>query len=228
MTDNQSTPYINIHTHYPARTSTERAVINILAAELNEIQLDDDKLYSAGLHPWHIVTENFADNINKVALAAKQKNIIAIGEIGLDKTIQVPFNLQIECFLEQVAIANKYKKPVIIHCVRAFNELLQLKQQIDTCTPWIIHGFKGKEIMMLKLIDHGCYISFGNDLFKHDSHSQENLRFVSDKQIFFETDIADEKIEPIYRQAAHIRQQDVNLLKSQIANNFTSIFNIAP
>ena len=53
---------------------------------------------------------------------------IALGEIGLDKLKGPSMEVQLAVFKEQIALSEKLELPVIIHCVRAWNELVLVKK----------------------------------------------------------------------------------------------------
>src|ERR1035437_3366952 len=107
---------INLHTH---RISNEGniQILNIFAQEMPDAE--PDFLFSAGLHPWHISKVNPEECFESIGQAANQKNMLAVGECGLDRSIPTDFALKEHCFIEQIQIANRSNKPLIIHCVQA-------------------------------------------------------------------------------------------------------------
>ena len=110
--------------------------------------------------------------------------MLAIGECGLDRSIKIGFADQILCFRQQVMIANKYCKPLIIHCVRAYSDLLKLKKEDKSDLPWIIHGYNGNLETTLNLIKHGFYFSVGEQLLRNAS-KHEVLRLIPLEHMFF-------------------------------------------
>ena len=79
--------------------------------------------------------------------------MLAVGEAGLDKLAEAPLTLQIEVFEYQARLAEEANKPLIIHLVKAVDELLKLKQKIQPVKPWIIHGFRGKRLLQKNISD---------------------------------------------------------------------------
>ena len=71
----------------------------------------------------------------------KDASCLALGECGLDKKVQTPLDLQQEVFERQLTLAEKYKKPVIIHCVAAFQELIAIKKKLklSVCKGYFIN-----------------------------------------------------------------------------------------
>ncbi len=88
-------------------------------------------MYSIGIHPWHIQRENIQKELNLLEKYVGLPNVKAIGECGLDKLCETDFNRQKEVFLLQTAISEKVGKPLIIHCVKSFDEIIYLKKKVQ-------------------------------------------------------------------------------------------------
>lgn len=187
---------------------------------------DKPNNYSYGLHPWYIDEFTYEDYLRKLAIRADEKRCIAIGECGLDKLSKVSFALQEKAFVEQIRIANHFKKPMIIHCVKAFNELVNCLNLNNNEVPVIIHGFNNNENIAKVLLNHGCYFSFGKALLGYQSNAEKALKNIGRKNFFLETDDADISIKYIYKKAAEILGIDDEILKQQVQSNFESIFKI--
>lgn len=69
--------------------------------------------------------------------------------------------MQIEAFRTQIELSEEYHKPLIIHCVRCFDTLIQLHKKYNPQQQWIVHGFRGKPQLALQLMKHGMQLSFG-------------------------------------------------------------------
>ncbi|MGL5957318.1 MAG: TatD family hydrolase, partial [Phocaeicola sp.] len=143
--------------------------------------------------------------------------IIAIGEVGLDKLRGAPFSIQQDLFREIVQIAETAQLPLIIHQVKAMNELMALRKELNPTTPWILHGFRGKKELALSALKQGFYLSFG--VYYH----AEALQATPTNRLFLETDTADVAIETLYQQAAALRNCPVEELKVAILNNAYSL-----
>ena len=146
-------PCSDIHTHDKSRTD---ASINIYHNE----EIIEGAYHSVGIHPWHTV-EVDSITIEKLNILATHPQVIAIGETCLYALKGAPIDKQIEIFRHHVTLSEKYQKPLIIHCVKAFNEIISLKKQLRPTMPWIIHGFRGKPQLAQQLLDNGFYISLG-------------------------------------------------------------------
>ena len=57
---------------------------------------------------------------------------------------KAPMELQLAVFKEQVKLSEKLGLPLIIHCVKAMDELLAVKKEFRPQQAWIWHGFRGK------------------------------------------------------------------------------------
>ena len=80
-------------------------------------------------------------DLSALKIFSKTDSVLAIGECGLDKACDTNFKLQQQVFTTQVNWANEIKKPLIIHCVRAYGEVLSLLQKNNNKVPVIFHGF---------------------------------------------------------------------------------------
>ena len=206
--------FFNIHTHVSVHPKNE-----ILSLAPEELSTDNRSSYaSVGIHPWTLTKENADIQWEALRESIKDKRIIAIGECGLDKLKGPSMELQTAVFKQEAALAEDSSLPLIIHCVKAFNELIQLKKEISPCQPWIIHGFRGKLPLALDCIRHGFYLSIG-------SHFQENtLKAIPLDRLFIETDESEESIESIYQRIAEIKGISQQELLEAINKNVREVF----
>lgn len=201
---------INFHTHKVKKEGIE--VLNFDS----EIDVKSN-FYSYGIHPKDIEIETFNEEI------LKSKNCIAIGEIGLDKLISIPVEKQLETFKAQVLISEKNELPVIIHCVKAWNEILLVKKELAPKQKWIFHGFS-KTNLISEVLRHDILIGIGTRLL-FDEKLQNCLKEIPIQKILLETD-SDEKnsILSVYQKVAELKNISLQELESQIEKNFNEIF----
>lgn len=211
---------IDIHTHR-ANDALSIQILNVFAQDLFEVERDSP--FSAGLHPWDIDLSNPEECIKTIERFAAQKNMLAIGECGLDRIIVTNFALQERYFRQQVEIAEKFRKPLIIHCVRAYSDLMNFKKASKSDLPWIIHGYAGNLDITQSLIRHNFYFSAGERLLK-DSRKHDVLRAIPPDRLFLETDDGDTSIAEIYSMAAQVLNIDQDTLTQFITDNFKRIF----
>jgi len=211
---------IDIHTH---RLSSEDGIqiLNIFAQDIPNDE--PEYLFSSGLHPWHIGKVNPDDCFRAIEQATEFKNMLAIGECGLDRSISTNFALQEMYFQEQIRIAARYHKPLIIHCVRAYSDVIHLKRKTRSGVPWILHGYNSNLDTTLNLIKHGFYFSIGEQLLKNESR-HPIFQTIPIERLFLETDDREISIRKIYSLAAPILKIEEKMLVETIFSNFTTLF----
>jgi TatD DNase family protein len=211
--------YIDIHVH----GGTPAPGIFILESLMaHEGKLPDDKpgvLYTYGIHPWFLNEDNQKQFIRSVENVATMPGIIAIGEAGFDKLRGPTIELQRIIFEKQVIISEELKMPVVIHCVRAWEELLSVQKKLKPKMPWLVHGFRGNVELASQLLSKGMYLSFWFD-FVLRPESGNLLRQLPADRIFLETDGADIDIRTIYNKVANDLDMTVDGLKLLILKNF--------
>ena len=129
--------FFNLHTH---QFTNQKGILELVNQYPQELDSSIPN-YSIGIHPWYIVQERIAIDLKIIESKLKDASCLAIGECGLDKKVQTPLDLQQEVFERQLVLAEKYKKPVIIHCVAAFQELIAIKKKLKLSVPMIVHVF---------------------------------------------------------------------------------------
>lgn len=212
--------FINVHTH------TQLYDAKVEVVHLKPGAPDKTNYYSYGIHPWDVNRETCYQQLDLLAVAVHEKRCIAIGECGLDKLSNSDFALQQEVFVEQIRLANKVKKPLIIHCVKAFNELINCLNLNDNQVPVIIHGFNNNENIARVLVNQGCYFSFGKALLGYESNAAKAIIHVGRKNFFLETDNADISIKYIYRKAAELLGISEDIVQEQLRLNFERVFQL--
>lgn len=210
-------PYINIHTHHLSQEDGVFLFNNRFGVD-KEFYLE--KYFSIGIHPWDADLEFSKIEFEQII---SHKNCLAIGECGLDKLIDIDLEPQKQVFEYQLNLAVKYQKPVIIHCVKAFAELIEVCQPFKNKVPLIIHGFNKSQQLAEQLIVKGFYLSFGNSVFKKNEFDFNTIPL---EKIFFETDDNESLlISDVYKMASHFFNITENDLKEKIYSNFTTLFN---
>jgi TatD DNase family protein len=216
--------YIDIHTHHSMPAEGVFEVVTLMAHE--NLQPDNvaGRTFTAGIHPWYLDNNNHGHLMEFIHNIAGNTNLIAIGEAGFDKLKGPSMELQRSTFEEQVKIAVNHKKPVVIHCVKAWDELLSSHKNIKPATTWLVHGFRGKKELASQLLSRGMFISLWFD-FTLRPESAELIRFIPRNRIFLETDGAEVNIREIYRKVSVDLDISVDELKKSMLNNFNFLFN---
>jgi TatD DNase family protein len=214
--------YINIHTHH---TKPVEGIISIGNLYKDFEAIEPDSFYSVGLHPWYISADAWKVEFAVVTEKSHLKNVLAIGEAGLDKVCTTDLALQQTVFAQHIQLANEVQKPLIVHCVRAHAEVIALLKQVEVKVPVIFHGFNKSKELAQQLISLGYYLSFGKGLEKQVV--QEVLAALPIENIFLETDNSTASIAEIYTYAARAFQNEVESLSLQLQKNAVTVFGTA-
>lgn len=209
--------FVNIHTHHITQQSY--SIYNVFAQQYNAVY---NNYISMGLHPWHINQVNINHVIECIKNNASNTNILAIGECGLDKIINTNFEIQLQVFIEQIRIAQTHNKPLIIHCVKAFNQLIALKNEYNNNIAWIVHGYRNNLTIAQQLINNNFYLGFGSSL--TTAHNAIVFKQIPLQNIFLETDNSEMPINEIYKLASRIKQISVSEIELAIEQNFKKVF----
>ena len=211
--------FLNAHTHHFSHQSDVLDLYNQFPKALN----DDAKLFSVGIHPAYIKTSSIEEELAIIREKLSNKNCLAIGEIGLDKLCETDFELQIDVFEHQLQLASEYRFPVIIHSVRAYQEILHIRKKLKLTIPFIFHGFNKNEQILNQIIAQNCYASFGKNLL-YNKNLQIIFAKLSANQFFLENDASEISIKEIYTIAAEIRNSTIEELQLQQAKNWKTVF----
>lgn len=212
---------INAHTHKQLHNGD---------VELVNVEPGADRLphlYSCGVHPWNVSVAHEESQLAAVREMAASQHCLAIGECGLDRMGQSPMDVQQRFFTRQIALANELGKPLVIHCVKAFSELLNCLHHAENQMTVVIHGFNNNENIARLLNDEGFYFSFGKALLGYDSNAAKALRSIGRRKILLETDSAEIGIGQLYRKASELLGVDQSIVEAQVQKNFENAFNVS-
>lgn len=211
--------FFNLHTHNFTNQEAIVELVNQYPQEFN----DSIPLYSIGIHPWYINEERLERDLQIIDSKLQQANCLALGECGLDKRIDTPLELQQMIFEKQLLLAQEYNKPVVIHCVAAFQEVIAIKKKLKLSVPMIIHGFSKNKQVANELIANGFYLSFGKYLLRNPE-LQAVFNAIPKDRFFLETDTIQESIKEVYAVASKYKNIAIEELQTTINNNFKQVF----
>lgn len=217
-------PFVDIHTHH---FSNREEVISLRSIDVNEYLKQNDLIdfpCSIGLHPWYLHQPDIQNNLAVLESLLSNKNIYAIGECGLDKVVDVDYNLQIELFKSQILLSEKYKLPIIIHQVKAHDDIIKIKREVNPSQPWIIHGMRLKWAIAKEFLNAGMFLSFGHHLLNSESHLMDTFLQTPLDKIFLETDNSAIAIDDIFAKAAEIKSMKMQAMKEIVYQNFKTVF----
>lgn len=205
---------LDIHSHRPSLHPAE--VIQNCFPETFSPR--EGTFYSVGLHPWYLNQESLDSQWESLLAAVRHPQVLAIGEAGLDKLSIIPFALQQEVFERQIELAETLGLPLVIHAVRAADEVIALKKKHQPRHAWVIHGFRGKREQALQYIRQGFYLSFG------ERYQEEALRAVPLDRLFLETDESTVDIHLLYERAAAVLGVSAEELVKRVQCNIGAVF----
>lgn len=175
--------FSDIHTHRPGKPSS---VLSISVTDVEQVLMSNEKLetkqyYSLQLHPWHLTgPQDIETYVSKARQLRDDPYFIAIGECGLDALCDTPLPLQTQAFKAALQVAAELHKPVIIHCVKLWSQLLTETKGHQGLM--IIHGFRKGPELARQLLDAGFSLSLGQ-------HYHPEVRaMIPQDRLFFETD----------------------------------------
>ncbi|MBO4575389.1 MAG: TatD family hydrolase [Bacteroidales bacterium] len=211
--------FVDIHTHID-----NQSVIKIVDGDVEKI------LKTVGIHPWKLDrhfdwSEAKWRNLLRLrgvdfSTSVEMTRFFAIGEVGLDKVHKETFEKQLEVFEEMIRLSESCRKPIIIHCVRAYSEIIAARKKKKAVMPWVIHGFNSSVETMRQLLRHNMYISLGEVLYRNENQAIDILKNIPPDRLFLETDVSGRDIRDVYAKAAELMNCDIDFLCRQIFENY--------
>jgi len=198
---------INCHTH----KLSDKKNITILNIRINTDPMclahGPDVYFSAGIHPWDSAGFEilWLDNLN---MLLNYQQVVAVGECGFDKTCGIPFESQKAVFEKQIIASEAMCKPVIVHCVGYFNELIQLRNELHPKQAWIIHGFRGKPQTTEQLVRAGFYLSYG------EKFNPASVVATPVSRILIETDESEITLAELYAAVCKLKNCEIDDLNA--------------
>jgi TatD DNase family protein len=215
--------FFNLHTHQFTNQPDVLELVNQYPQEFDATI----PFYSIGIHPLYIDENRLEQDFEIVDQKLALPECLALGECGLDKRGETPFEVQQSVFEKQLVLAEKHQKPVVIHCVAAFQELIEIKKRMKITVPMLIHGFSKNEQLAQQVIDAGFYVSFGKNLLRSRSLGtalESVFTSVPNDRFFLETDMIEEGIHGVYALAAQYKNISVEELQEIVNANFKKVF----
>lgn len=214
------TKFINLHTHKFSNLDNVIEVVNQYPWEF-DMSIPN---YSIGIHPWYIDESRLESDLNIIKEKLQLTSCLALGECGLDKRIEIPLETQIKVFKMQLDLVKQTNKPIVLHCIAAYDEVIAIKKELKIENPMIIHGFSKNEQVAKSLLNNGFYLSFGKYLLRNPD-LEKVFTFAPENQILLETDTIEESIYEVYEKAASVKGISIEEMKAIVFANFSSVFN---
>jgi TatD DNase family protein len=198
-------------------------------------------IYAAvGIHP-HEVKDIDAATYDALRVLAREENVVAIGEIGLDFFYNLsPREVQLRRFQEQLDLAEELDLPVIIHDREAHPEILEILRSRKGRLRGVLHCFSGDWVMAGECLDLGFHLSVAGPVtYRKADQLRAVAREMPLERLLIETDspylapqpYRGKRNEPAYvmetaRYIAEIRGISVDELERQTADNARRLFGI--
>jgi TatD DNase family protein len=212
-------PFIDFHTY---STESEDDVLKIVNYNFKSAGTNEG-YYSAGVHPKYIDQTEFNVQFKEVQDLISSENCKVVGECGLDLFSEASLQIQKLVFESHIKLGIELKKPLLVHCVRRFPELIQSFKKLRPGMPVIIHGFNNSSRIYRQYLEKDFYISFGPSILRSDYPATDLLKIIELGKVFLETDEEAVSVKDIYRKFAEIRGVSLELLKKQIEMNFENV-----
>lgn len=198
---------MNFHSHTPSPDT----VISVSPVDFIP---EEGKIYSVGFHPWDTDKPITPETWQQLETAVANPQVVAVGECGIDLLKGAPLFRQLQVFKKHVELSEKYKKPLIIHDVRAHDIILGLKRDLEPTQKWAIHGFRYKPSIAKMLTDAGIWLSFGINF------NVDSLRQTPESMILAETDDAPDSIEEVVAKLSEAAGRDLFPLLEENTKRF--------
>ena len=168
-----------------------------------------------------------------------EPKVVALGEIGLDYYWDdVPSDKQKEVFQQQVDLAKKHQKPIIIHCRDAYEDTYEVLKKNGH--PGIMHCYSGSVEMAKRFIDLGFYISLAGPVtFKNARVPKDVAEKIGLEHLLIETDCPylaphpfrgklNEPANVVYiaQEIAKLKNMEIESVASQTTFNAKKVFGI--
>ncbi|MGH1372660.1 MAG: TatD family hydrolase [Cellvibrionaceae bacterium] len=213
------------------------------SAELIAKQKSACQLYAAfGMHPWWLSSLTLTQHqfTSKLDTILTQKNAIAIGECGLDGSIETDVERQQAVFEWQLQLACDRKLPLIIHAHRAHNDVIRLLSRYRPQAGGVIHGFSGSEVLAQQYWRLGFYLGVGGTItYPRANKTRMAITQLPLEALVLETDAPDMplhgaqgqpnspiRLPQIAGELARLRELPVEVVMSQTASNTRKLFSL--
>ena len=152
---------------------------NVLDIGADEKEAENVPLFSAGIHP-KLIDKSFPENFAAVTRLASHPHCAAIGECGIDIFSSVTVEEQKEAFMQHLRLAQQYAKPVIIHCVRAYSEIISALNAARFQLPVVMHSYNGNIQTTQQLLRRdNIYFSFSDKILATNCAALKSLDTMS-------------------------------------------------
>ncbi|WP_108945897.1 TatD family hydrolase [Shewanella halifaxensis] len=202
--------------------------------------------FGLGIHPWYSDAVNIVNQLDSLhaLLASHKKNkrshLVAVGECGLDKLHNSYFDTQLKVFTAQIEFAIEFDLPLIIHAVKAHEEVLKLLKVLNPQKKGVIHGFYGGPELASRYVNLGYKLGIGGLLLNDNAPKlQHTVAQLPLDAFVLETDspaMAPKNsqnyrntpliLPNILQKIANLQKKSAVLISEQMFSNVTQLFDL--
>lgn len=194
--------------------------------------------YCLGIHPWYVEEHTRSDlTALEQALQVLPDRCVGVGECGLDR-LRGNLADQYPWFEAQIDIAAGAQLPLVVHSVRAHDEVAEVLKRKKFTGRVLVHGFSGSYQQASKLVDLGCFIGVGGVVTRENARkSRDTFARLPVETLVLETDAPDMAPQgvksgensPVYLRnilvaLANLRQTDANILGRELLCNVQRLY----
>ena len=214
--------YLDFHTHRQRHAGDDK-VLEIVSLHLG--QDIEREYFTIGMHPWWTQQPINAQQHHELIDYLSDPRCLAMGEMGLDNLKGPDMNTQMEILRSLLPIAQQLGKPVVIHCVRAYGQLMEIKKEYPGIEKWCVHGYGRHATLAKQLIDQGFYLSIMPAV--PDTKYAEFFKTLPPDRLFLETDsMPNETIKEVYLRVSKAVGISIPDLCRQMNYNAKEFFSI--
>ncbi|MFA5623990.1 MAG: TatD family hydrolase [Bradymonadales bacterium] len=237
--------FFDAHAHvYDLETEPESYIVSSSANSSDWCQIlqlaarYEKRVFPAlGLHPYEVAGFKNAQEGEALIQRLEQylKNeprIVAISECGLD--LRYPkIDLQRELLSQQIELAERYHKPLVLHCVRAYSPLQSLLAKRKLNVPLVLHAFRASPEIADWALKRGFYLSFSPRGLRHNHRLERIIAESPSEQILLESDFLAnkgydiEQICAVYQRVSELRTIELSELMFVIRHNAKKVFGLS-
>ncbi len=150
---------------------------------------EPDVWFTAGIHP-HDAAARTDEEVALVTAQTAHARCVAVGEIGLDYFYDnSPREAQTDLFRELLSVADRAKKPAMLHIRDAHEDALKILSERPRAVPGVVHCFTADWPIAQRYLDLGFYLSIpGIITFKTAEPLAEAVQRAPRDRIVVETD----------------------------------------
>lgn len=217
---------IDVHTHQAVPEKRNHQIVSADIRDVLEVGIEPQGPYSIGIHPWYIDELVIDEAYEQVKQNLEHELCFALGEAGIDRSIKTSINEQLEVFENQVQMAIDLGiQAIIIHCVRAFPDVLNIIKKKNYKGSLIFHDYNGKPDMTAQLLRYNAFFSYGEKLFNEKSGGFQSFTHIPNHRILLESDDMNHKsIEDVYDKAAELLSLNLEGVHHMVIENVVSAF----